>query len=587
MATTKAPVQGIARLPADQTSLGGAALDVTGAGPHGPPATVEMPDFSGMFQPSTLYFETLYNSGDPMISTTTAPPFHAAVPSAAVSASKQQHGDRQRAGTTLHYDDENVRLGANSNSQPGSQATSPLPPVSTINPNLQIKEDPVAYSPGPVPGRNAMVPLRLFGKSPGKSPKKSPGSQKRRYSEPANAQCVASPNRAAKLRHVDGELPPPWIPNTDEACFQLFSQGESVSCTLVVVLDKGFKFSEFDAAFVGQKKNHFQVSYDVAMSKVPEFVATDRGLFAVKEVSFVLYGIKMDQPQVRVLIDQSKLDRVRGEFGGIVLDFLPDALDYHGTVTRLHFCQPTSNNMRRKGMPNPDQRYFSLIAAIMVKTENGMSYCVASKRTPGLIVRASNPRQFSTPESPPTQRTDFWSSSGDGEYKGIFRHGPVGINTSVPSPSDALSVNGNIFLRGRLLREPILRGQVELLDTSNSLRRVRSLEMMLHSGVDGVETVPAAVSIPNLRDVMPEAVVAYDGCAGTSSPSSSDNSNGRVGIEAMDVERLVYEMVGATQAMAQQLERAEGRIRGLEYDMQVLRARAHAHGMALSPMTMD
>lgn len=323
------------------------------------------------------------------------------------------------------------------------------------------------------------------------------------------------------------------------------------------------------------------------MSKVPEFVATDRGLFAVKEVSFVLYGIKMDQPQTRVMIDQSQLDRVRGEFSGILLNFLPDALDYHGTVTRLHFCQPTSNNMRRKGMPNPDQRYFSLIAAIMVKTENGMSYCIASNRTPGLIVRASNPRQFSTPESPPEQRNDHWSLSGDGEYKGIFRHGPVGINTSVPSPSDALSVHGNIFLRGRLLREPVLRGQVELLDTFNSLRRVRLLQMMLHSGVDGAETVPAAVSIPNLRDVMPDAVVNYDASARTSSPSCSSNYNGGVGIETMDIERLVYEMIGATQAMAQQLERAEGRIRGLEYDMQVLRTQAHAHGLSLSPVVMD
>lgn len=308
MATTKAPVQGIARLSADPTSVAGAALDVTDAGPNGPPATVEMPDFSGMFQPSNLYFETLYNPGDPMMSTTTttAPSFHTAAPSAAVSALKQQHGDRQRAGTTLHYDDENVQLGANSNSQPGSQGTSPLPPVSTRT----IKEDPASYnhmSPTAT-GRHPMVPLRLFGKSPGKSPGKrpgkspgkSPGSQKRRYSEPANAQSLVSPK--AKSRHVDGELPPPWIPNTDETCFQLFNQGEPVSCTLVVVLDKGFKFSEFDAAFVGQKKNHFQVSYDVAMSKVPEFVATDRGLFAVKEVSFVLYGIKMDQPQTRVMI---------------------------------------------------------------------------------------------------------------------------------------------------------------------------------------------------------------------------------------------------------------------------------------------
>ena len=327
------------------------------------------------------------------------------------------------------------------------------------------------------------------------------------------------------------------------------------------------------------------------MSNVPELVATDHGVFGVDEVSFVLYGIKLDQPQVRVLIDQSQLDRVRGEFGGIVLDFEPDSLNYHGKVTRLHFCQPTSNNMRRKGLPNPDQRFFSLIAAIMVKTEDGKSHCIASKRTPGLIVRASNPRQFSTPESPVSPRDNQWSSVADGEYKSIFRHGAVGINTSMPSPSDALSVNGNIFLRGRLLREPQLRGQADLFDTCVSLRRVRSLEMTLHSGVDGAQTVPPAVGIPNLQSVMPEAVVRYETYneASASAPSapSGNGDNNEAGIEAVDLERLVYEMLGATQVLATQLERAEGRIRGLEYDMQILRARAHANGLSLSPATMN
>lgn len=30
------------------------------------------------------------------------------------------------------------------------------------------------------------------------------------------------------------------------------------------------------------------------------------------------------------------------------------------TVGRLHFSETTSNNMRKKGKPNPEQRYFQV-----------------------------------------------------------------------------------------------------------------------------------------------------------------------------------------------------------------------------------
>lgn len=34
------------------------------------------------------------------------------------------------------------------------------------------------------------------------------------------------------------------------------------------------------------------------------------------------------------------------------------------TVGRLHFSETTSNNMRKKGKPNPDQRYFYLVVSL-------------------------------------------------------------------------------------------------------------------------------------------------------------------------------------------------------------------------------
>lgn len=34
------------------------------------------------------------------------------------------------------------------------------------------------------------------------------------------------------------------------------------------------------------------------------------------------------------------------------------------TVGRLHFSETTSNNMRKKGKPNPEQRYFQLVVGL-------------------------------------------------------------------------------------------------------------------------------------------------------------------------------------------------------------------------------
>lgn len=56
------------------------------------------------------------------------------------------------------------------------------------------------------------------------------------------------------------------------------------------------------------------------------------------------------------------------------------------TVGRLHFNETTSNNMRKKGKPNPDQRYFYLVVALQAHCTDG-NYQIIAHSSQRIIVR--------------------------------------------------------------------------------------------------------------------------------------------------------------------------------------------------------
>lgn len=58
------------------------------------------------------------------------------------------------------------------------------------------------------------------------------------------------------------------------------------------------------------------------------------------------------------------------------------------TIGRLHFSETTSNNMRKKGKPNPDQRYFYLVVSLCAHSAE-TSYPIASQASERIIVRVS------------------------------------------------------------------------------------------------------------------------------------------------------------------------------------------------------
>lgn len=56
------------------------------------------------------------------------------------------------------------------------------------------------------------------------------------------------------------------------------------------------------------------------------------------------------------------------------------------TVGRLHFSETTSNNMRKKGKPNPDQRYFLLVVSLHAHTGD-KDYMLVGNVSDRIIVR--------------------------------------------------------------------------------------------------------------------------------------------------------------------------------------------------------
>lgn len=164
-----------------------------------------------------------------------------------------------------------------------------------------------------------------------------------------------------------------------------------------VEIDKGVKRSATDDSFICQKKNHFQTTVAVKMQAQPAYVATRNGLLKVSAMYVSMYGIKTEQPNKRVGLEQSQSDRSKKPFDPVPMAILANEVT-KVTVGRLHFAETTANNMRKKGKPNPDQRYFALVVTLAAKSGDEF-YTVASHKSENLIVRASNPGQFETEPS--------------------------------------------------------------------------------------------------------------------------------------------------------------------------------------------
>lgn len=187
---------------------------------------------------------------------------------------------------------------------------------------------------------------------------------------------------------------------------------QEVSLTFAARFDKGFRYSAVDNANIGQKKNHFQVSYSLQSSEPMRYVLAETGLFQIDRFVLSLYGIKSEEPDHRVILEQSQSNRTRSTF--LSVEFESKDCFAFGTVPRLHFSEPTGNNMRKQGQPHPLQKYFHLVATVSAQcltgTDEMQSYPIAGLLSDRLVVRASNPRSFTT--SPDVSLSGDHSGSG-------------------------------------------------------------------------------------------------------------------------------------------------------------------------------
>ncbi|KAH8234348.1 hypothetical protein KR038_008082, partial [Drosophila bunnanda] len=324
--------------------------------------------------------------------------------------------------------------------------------------------------------------------------------------------------------------------------------------------DKGFNFSVSDDAYVCQKKNHFQVTCHARLQGDAKFVKTPSGFEKIKSFHLHFYGVKFEAPNQTIRVEQSQSDRSKKAFYPVPID-LQKHIVSKITVGRLHFSETTNNNMRKKGRPNPEQRFFQLVVGLHVHTISG-NFPVVSHGSEKIIVRASNPGQFESDVDLCWQRGLTQES--------VFHAGRVGINTD--RPDESLVVHGNLKVSGHIVQPSDSRAKQEIgeLDTSVQLRNLQKIrivryryepEFAVHSGLrresDTREIVDTGVIAQEVREVIPDAV---------QEAGSVVLPNGEV-IEnflLVNKDRILMENIGAVKELCKVTGSLEHRIEHLE-----------------------
>ncbi|XP_060532862.1 myelin regulatory factor [Cylas formicarius] len=319
--------------------------------------------------------------------------------------------------------------------------------------------------------------------------------------------------------------------------------------------DKGFNFSNADDAFVCQKKNHFQITCHVQLLGDAQFVKTPDGFQKISSFHLHFYGVKHDCPTQTIRVEQSQSDRSKKPFHPVLVELVNSQVT-KVTVGRLHFSETTSNNMRKKGKPNPEQRYFQLVVGLHAHTSNG-NFPVVSHASQKIIVRASNPGQFESDVELCWQKGQTQDS--------VCHSGKVGINTD--RPDESLVVHGNIKITGHIIQPSDIRAKKNIVEcnTAEQLRNVQKLRVVKYEYEPSLasqlnrdsEFADTGVIAQEVAQVLPEAV----------RPAGDlvlDNGTSIDNFLVVNKERIFMENIGAVKELCKVTDNLETRIDQLE-----------------------
>ncbi|XP_031962224.1 myelin regulatory factor-like protein isoform X2 [Corvus moneduloides] len=321
-----------------------------------------------------------------------------------------------------------------------------------------------------------------------------------------------------------------------------------------IVTDKGFNFSTADDAFVCQKKNHFQITVHIRIIGQPKYVKTQQGRKPIEKFYLKAYGIKMETPDQTIAIEQSQSDRSKKTFNPVKVDLPGDQIT-KVTLGRLHFSEPTANNMRKKGKPNPDQRYFMLVVGLYAVSQDQF-YLLSANVSEKIIVRASNPGQFENDSDVLWQRGHVPET--------IVCHGRVGINTD--APDEALVVCGNAKVMGRVMHPSDSRAKQNIreVDTNEQLRRITQMRLVEYdykpefASVMGIkDTHETGIIAQEVKGLLPEAVREV-GDVACNDGEKIEN------FLMVDKDQIFMENVGAVKQLCKLTNNLEVRIEELE-----------------------
>lgn len=320
--------------------------------------------------------------------------------------------------------------------------------------------------------------------------------------------------------------------------------------------DKGFNFSNPDDAFVCQKKNHFQVTVHVQPMGIPKYVKTSEGAKKVDQFYLHFYGCKTESPTQVIKVEQSQSDRSKKAFHPQVIELIPEQVS-KTTVGRLHFSETTSNNMRKKGKPNPDQRFFNLVVTLAAHVGHEVFH-VISHASERIIVRASNPGQFEN------DLELTWQKGTTPES--VYHAGRVGINTD--RPDEPLVVHGNVKITGHIIQpsDERVKEQIEELDTKQQLRNVSNMRIVKYNfksefgqevGLNGENLNGTGVLAQEVQRILPDAVKQ----AGDIKLATGDKIENFL---VVNNDRIFMENVGAVKELCKVTDNLETRIDELE-----------------------